>query len=366
MIYYNEYDSFAANWIKNLIKEKHLPEGEVDERDIRDVSPKELKGYTQCHFFAGIGGWSYALKLAGWPIDKPVWTGSCPCQPFSTSGSRSGFADERHLWPSWYWLIKECKPEFLFGEQVASKSARAWFDIVQADLEKENYTTGANDLCSCSVGAPHIRQRIYWVAYSASVRCNEQWNGEDASDKDGASKSRNVGNVQRGTKGLDIVSGLAHFEGTRQLRKVEQKDDRESDTGTGSINIIQSSSGLSKRLAHNDSDRYESQFWKQPKMEPQYDNDGRDKSDCMVLRKRKNKKEKDFEVVENADRRPTNGVWSEADWLFCRDGRLRPVEPGTFPMDYGIPKRVGRLRGYGNAINPHLSAEFIKAFMSLL
>ena len=104
--YYNEIDPFAAEWLRMPIQEGHIAPGVVDERDIRDVIPNELSGYTQCHFFAGIGVWSYALRQAGWPDDRPVWTGSCPCQPFSTSGKGKGFADERHLWPDWFWLIE--------------------------------------------------------------------------------------------------------------------------------------------------------------------------------------------------------------------------------------------------------------------
>lgn len=118
--YYNERDPFAAAWLVELIKEGVIADGVVDDRDIQDVRADELAGYTQCHFFAGIGGWSYALRLAGWPDDRPVWTGSCPCQPFSTAGKRGGQSDERHLWPVWFNLIRECRPSVVFGEQVAS------------------------------------------------------------------------------------------------------------------------------------------------------------------------------------------------------------------------------------------------------
>src|SRR5271168_3827885 len=121
MHYYNEIDPFAAQWLRNLISANLIGNGHVDERSIEDVKPSELSGYTQCHFFAGIGGWSYALRLAGWPDDRPVWTGSCPCQPFSAAGKGAGFADERHLWPAFFHLIRECRPGTVFGEQVASK-----------------------------------------------------------------------------------------------------------------------------------------------------------------------------------------------------------------------------------------------------
>ncbi len=168
--YYNENDPNAAAWLRELIKGGHIANGIVDERSIKDVQPNDLTDFTQCHFFAGIGGWSYALRLAGWPDDRPVWTGSCPCQPFSDAGQKGGTEDKRHLWPEFYRLISECRPSAIFGEQVASKDGLAWLDIVSADLESADYAVGAADLCAAGVEAPHIRQRLYFVADSSSAR----------------------------------------------------------------------------------------------------------------------------------------------------------------------------------------------------
>ena len=120
MIYYNEFDPYAARWLENLVAEGLLPDGYVDDRDIHDVTPNDLKGFTSCHFFAGIGGWPLALRMAGWPDERPVWTGSCPCQPFSSAGQKNGFDDPRHLWPVWFRLVRELRPGVVFGEQVAS------------------------------------------------------------------------------------------------------------------------------------------------------------------------------------------------------------------------------------------------------
>jgi DNA (cytosine-5)-methyltransferase 1 len=162
--YYNENKPYAAQWLRNLIAAGLIAPGEVDERSIEDVRPDDLKQYTQCHFFAGIGVWSYALRLAGWPDDRPVWTGSCPCQPFSDAGKGLGFADERHLWPAWFHLIGECRPSNLYGEQVASKAARSWVDLVFADLENLGYACGAAVLPVASVGGPQERDRLWWMA----------------------------------------------------------------------------------------------------------------------------------------------------------------------------------------------------------
>jgi DNA (cytosine-5)-methyltransferase 1 len=174
MHYYNENDPYTSNWLKKLIANKIIPDGDVDTRSIKDVCASDVLGYTQCHFFAGIAGWSYALQLAKWPINKPVWTGSCPCQPFSVQGDQKGFKDDRHLWPEFFRLIKECNPATIFGEQVASPLGKQWLAHVRADLEKVGYAVGAADLCAASLGAPHIRQRLYWVGHSV-IEGSQRW-----------------------------------------------------------------------------------------------------------------------------------------------------------------------------------------------
>ena len=168
MIYFNEFESYPADWIRNL-----YPKGHVDERSICDVTPADVLGYERCHFFAGIGGWQYALELTGWPVGVPVWTGSCPCQPFSDAGKQQGDKDPRHLWPEFAALIGICKPPVIFGEQVASKIGRTWLDGVSLDLEEMGYAVGSADLCAAGINAPHIRQRLFWVAYGNGGRFEE-------------------------------------------------------------------------------------------------------------------------------------------------------------------------------------------------
>lgn len=252
MNYYNEIDGYAADWLENLIFEGLIPHGKVDRRSIVDVHPSDLDGFTQCHFFAGIGGWSLALQLAGWSTDREVWTGSCPCQPFSNIGEKRGVEDERHLWPEFFRLIEKCKPASVFGEQVASADGREWLAGVRTDLEGAGYAFGAADLCSAGVSAPHIRQRLYWL-------------------------------------------GDAHYAGL--------------EGHAGDVNYGGAGSGASRPTASASSPL----------------------------------------------------PWDDFDAITDLDGKVRRIERGLAPMAYRLPGHVGLLRAYGNAINPHLAAEFIKA-----
>jgi DNA (cytosine-5)-methyltransferase 1 len=310
--YYNENDPKAAAWLRELIKRDLIAPGDVDERSIADVRPEDLDGYCQCHFFAGIGGWSCALRLAGWPDDRPVWTGSCPCQPFSAAGQRKGFSDKRHLWPEFHRLIRDCSPAIVLGEQVASKDGRLWLDGVRADLEGLGYAVGAADLCAAGAGAPHIRQRLWWVA-----------------DADGGQSG--VGLLQRSREhGQQQADGVAlRVADAQRAQSGMREQGVERQAGVGRAGPTDDGSAGS-RLAHTERDGRRGD-------EHERGSQGR-----------------------VADGRA--GAWSDFDILECRDGKARRVEAGTFPLAHGIPARMGRLRGYGNAIVPQVAAEFIQAY----
>lgn len=162
--YYNEVDPYAAQWLRNLIREGRIAPGEVDTRSIEEVEGSDLAGFTQHHFFAGAGGWSVALRLAHWPDNRPIWTGSCPCQPYSEAGKRKGNADARHLWPAWFRLIRQLRPDCILGEQVPEAIKLGWLDEMAADLEAEEYAVGSAVLSACLVEARQERERLWFVA----------------------------------------------------------------------------------------------------------------------------------------------------------------------------------------------------------
>lgn len=346
MNYYNEFDPKAAAWIRELIRCGHIPPGEVDERSICDINPGELNQYIQCHFFAGIGGWSLALALAGWPSDRPVWTGSCPCQPFSTAGKQLGTADERHLWPVFFRLIAECRPVTVFGEQVASSIGKGWLDGISADLEREGYACGATVLGAHSVGAPHIRQRLYWVANSPGdgreQRRTESDGGIVASDSihcgladanpagrwtDSAGRNLATGPDTGRTQG-DVQPG-AHCPTSRLADDAGERRDGGARVQWANGRPVTETSG---RLGDTDGSRFIEQRW------------------AVSI------------PSELATTELRSNAWDSFDLLPCTDGKARRIESGTFPLAHGVPGRVGLLRGYGNAIVPQAAAEFVKAF----
>lgn len=318
--YYNEFDPFAAAWLKELIKDGLIADGIVDERSIADVQPEDLRGFTQCHFFAGIGGWSAAARLAGWSDDRPMWTGSPPCQPFSTAGNRKGQDDERHLWPAFFNLIRECAPPVVFGEQVAAAIRTGWFDDLQTDMEAEGYATAMVVLPACSVGAPHKRDRLWYVA-------------------------ERLGNAEHnGQHGLEVGRGTAKAGNNNEERAY----------------IPSESQGASRPAQPRD-------ICNGRDTSPLADtNDSGQPGQGKLRRSSYTAEDENREVNRAFNVGSLSNIWKGSEYIYCRDGKERqiPVEPALFPLADGVSNRVGILRGAGNAIVPQVAAEVIGGYIS--
>mgnify|MGYP006051864253 FL=1 len=357
MNYYNEHDPKAAAWLRELIRRELIPNGIVDERSITEVTSRDLRGYTQCHFFAGIGGWSLALQLAGWLASRPVGTGSCPCQPFSTAGKGLAQEDERHLWPVFFALICACRDDgqpwanTVFGEQVASAIGHGWLDGISTDLEAEGYACGATVLGAHSVQSPHQRQRLYWVADAGHMRGrNGAVSSQQAHDAaPGRREKRGMVIPEcEGSQRLGITRGIDSSDGLREWFSESPAPSCQVSDGLVLSDSDGCSAGSSPATPAGHGDTTEpagrrtgwvgnSNIQQTYPAEP-----GQQVPSERLLR-----------------------CWDASQLVPCRDGKTRriPTEPAFFPLAHGIPARVVRLRGYGNAIVPQVAAEFVKAYL---
>jgi len=327
---YNDNDPKVCAWASELVKAGHVAPGTVLCKSIKEVQADELRQANQVHLFAGILGWPLALRLAGWPDDRPVWTGSCPCQPFSAAGKRKGTADERHLWPDMLRLIAECKPATVFGEQVASRDGREWLAGVRADMEALGYAFGAADLCAASVGAPHIRQRLFWVADASNVAAQRRSIAriQPVASRQVASDTR-----EREWSGVDAASG----------------------SPVGGVGI-----------AASDRPQRQQQAWAASRaVERTCVAGGMGNAESVGCERPSHTEEHGSVEIKwaHADPVARAGPWSDYRLVYCIDEKTRRIEPSISPLVDGIPARVVRLRGYGNAIVPALAAAFVRAFM---
>ena len=325
-VYYNEFDRKKAAWLRNLIEEGEIAAGVVDERSITEVQPDDLAGFSQHHFFAGIGLWSLCLRRAGWPDDRPVWTGSCPCGPFSEAGKGLGFDDPRHLWPEWFRLISERRPNVVFGEQSAN--AIEWIDLVSGDLEGIGYAIGSPDIPAAGFGGAHKRQRFGFVADTD----NTEWWSDRAPWHDGhwpqTGRVQSTGDLGNGGTGL--VLGDASRDGQAAIGRNDgevcglQEAKRQPEFGPA----LSRRPSPSVRLAYADCDGWSSgSGWRSIRAEPDPEYGG------------------------------------GPDWVFGRDGLWRPVEPGLSPLTDAHPQNMGLLHGFGDGIDVQTFINLIGAYM---
>ncbi|HHI5586894.1 TPA: DNA cytosine methyltransferase, partial [Klebsiella pneumoniae] len=268
----------------------------------------------------------------------------------------------------------ERRPQHVFGEQVAAGNANVWFDLVQADLEGLGYAFGLVPFTSAGIGAPHIRERAYWVANADSVisdrRGNVRATGRDEySDGDDVVWLADAGREHKGSArnkeraGESCRAGEDGGLGNSNVTRLEGFGGNDGAAGRERATGPAAAPGVHDGLA-NATGQLHHQC-----------NDGTNE------RGRQGNTEQNRMGGEPVRALEVNGFWRDADWLFCRDGKWRPVEPGTFPLvdgaatrmgrvEPGVARvassnRVGRLKGYGNAINAQAAAAFIRAYMGV-
>lgn len=368
MNYLNEWSPFAAQWCRNLSDAGEIPACVVDETDIRLVTGDRLSEYKQCHFFAGIAGWPLALKLAGVPADFPVWTGSCPCQPFSAIGKRKGKSDERHLWPEFRRLYRLGRPAFMFGEQVAGKGGIGWLESVQADLQDDGYAVVSAELCSPLVSKDHDRARIYWGAWDTVDFRPFQFAGD--CDEDGNCPVCGIdyaececpGPTEDGVLYAETESGLFGCRLADAIAPRQPSPRCWSPSQRGWSDRVQKREHSFGESANSGGMVYTNSTRPQGHAGDGYlDGAGR-RNDKVATR-------------------PATKASGDVCFVECENEKWRRFQPCSFPMAYGLPRgmgrgksaldalvrdaranRVGRIEGYGNAIVPELAALFITEF----
>lgn len=386
--YYNEFDKKKCATLSQLMKDGHISKGDIDDRPIQQVRPEDLQGYTRAHFFAGIGLWDYALQLAGWE-DQPVWTGSCPCQPFSTAGRQKGKTDDRHLWPEWERLIKECKPPVIFGEQVNGAITKGWLDDVYQGLEAQSYSVGTLVLPASSVGAPHRRERLWFVADSGRQSERNEINGFSGEWLDGETQRKRPekGNgftdgcplgdsksierripirerQEKNIKSAGASSPLGDTElyGRSTKQKLRSDEVPSNQRGAEGSDISGQSSGTSRPSnvrsvsRGNDREREDTRNVADTKCKRQQ---GQGKLQRSVYPEENSQGQTD-RAYSDSSRHWENGIWID-----CPDGKQRLVEPSIPLLVNGDSERMGLIHAAGDAIVPQLAAEFIRAYRDI-
>jgi DNA (cytosine-5)-methyltransferase 1 len=332
--YYNEINPEAAHVMREQIARGVIAPGFVDERSIKDVQPDDLLGFSQQHFFAGGGFWSVAARLAGWPDDKPLCTGSCPCQAESLAGKRLGAADPRDLWPDFRRIIRATRPPVVVGEQVAAAIGSHWLDRTLSDLDADHYAARAVSVPACAVNAPHERARLYWIAVDSGFgfRCSEAV-GE--SRDDATPPWERPANCAERSHGVhsDIQSNAPG------VGRREGRSKHGFRSGRGSVADVDA-------LVQPDTDSCGHAGWPED-------------AERGALGGTTAERAADG-LCADAD----GSFWSDYEWIVSPlDGKARRAKPGIPFLVNGLPGRVDLWRIGGNAIIPQLAAEVLKAYL---
>jgi DNA (cytosine-5)-methyltransferase 1 len=346
-------------------------------------------------------------------IESPeIITGGFPCQPFSVAGSRKGTDDNRHLWPEMFRIIKEFKPRWIIGENVrgiVSIQDGLVFETVCTDLESEGYEVQTFNIPAVGVGAPHKRERIWIVANSrCSIRREQSSRNSESigsrtfkETERSTDTSKITGSSERAETMADTeskrtgennerlrsrTSGISGREGTTRIQEdvansntgnVEagcerQRRIREENTKERQSNNV---TGSSEVMANtNESISRERQIFGNPNDKGRGASETRRESLQPEDRQtRTDNLGSGSEVMANTNSerqqeqcRPKS-IQEEGNELECSSsqsgGNFWDIEPDVGRVVNGLPGRVHRLKGLGNAIVPQIAEEIGRAIM---
>ncbi len=249
--------------------------------------------------------------------DCDILTAGYPCQPFSLAGERRGTEDDRHIWPYILSIVQAKRPSWCVFENVYGHVSMG-LDEVLSDLEREAYATRPFIVPACAADAPHRRDRVWIIA-------------------------RNVGDTdskQRGTtkedRGLDLDRAV-----------LDQRQGREeADTAEGSGGNV----AYAKSLHSDGSGEHTQQGQRQ---EPQLGDSGSSDDVAHAASKRQQRSRLHGRPQHQAQNK--DGQADRADNSRQEATQFWLPEPAVGRVANGIPRRVDRLKGLGNAIVPQIA-----------
>jgi DNA-cytosine methyltransferase len=330
-------------------------------------------------------------------IESPeIITGGFPCQPFSVAGSRKGTDDNRHLWPEMFRIIKEFKPRWVIGENVrgiVSIQDGLVFETVCTDLESEGYEVQTFNIPAVGVGAPHKRERIWIVANSRCSVRREQSSRNSESIRSGTFKeTERSTDTSKITGSSERAETMADTEsiGSRELRhldkekRIETGDTTQSnssstdvaDSNTGNVEAGRERQGgvcqknTKERQSNNVTSSSEVMANTKSKGTRE-DNKGLRSGTSGISGRQGTTRIQEDVANTNSERqqeqcRPKS-IQEEGNELECSSsqsgGNFWDIEPDVGRVVNGLPGRVHRLKGLGNAIVPQIAEEIGRAIM---
>ena len=267
-----------------------------------------------------------------------ILTGGFPCQPYSSAGKRLGKADERHLFPEMLRCIKEVKPRYIVGENV--RGLVSWggglvFNEVCDDLEREGYAVQPFLIPAASVGAPHQRQRIWFVAHS-----NDKGRSGEFREiqKENGEISKRYNNAELGnTSDGPVTNSIGSMQRANEYGSLRQENGEINGQRSSSIYNAIRSNGDTRIITDSNS----------------FGQERREKGECSENRTQSN--DKQFERCSKFHRGNFEMFPTQSPICGGDDGLPKELDNITFSK-----WRKESIKAYGNAIVPQVAYEIFK------